>query len=77
MPVILPREKEMDWVKNDLRNEDILELMKPLDEGLMDMHTISRLITSRNSNRNVFAIQDSFDYPELSETTIWPSRLVD
>jgi putative SOS response-associated peptidase YedK len=77
LPVILPRKKEMAWIKNDLKNEDILELTKPLDEGLMDAHTISRLITSRSANRNVSEIQDSFDYPELSKTTIRSSRLAD
>jgi putative SOS response-associated peptidase YedK len=66
MPVILPREKEMDWIKNDLSNDDIQALTKPFDEGLMEAHTISKLITSRTSNRNVPSIQDSYDYPELN-----------
>jgi Uncharacterized conserved protein len=67
MPVILPREKELDWLKNDLKNEEILRLMKPLDERIMEAHPISKLITSRNANRNVPLVQESYNYPELSE----------
>ncbi|MGE5606793.1 MAG: SOS response-associated peptidase [Bacteroidota bacterium] len=68
MPVILPRDKEMDWLKNDLSNAGILALTKPLDERLMDAYTISKLITSRTSDRNVDSIQEAYNYPELSET---------
>jgi putative SOS response-associated peptidase YedK len=67
MPVILPKGQELDWINNDLSNDDILSFTKPFDEGLMDARTISRLITSRTSNRNVPTIQDCYDYPELSE----------
>jgi putative SOS response-associated peptidase YedK len=67
MPVILSKEKEMDWIKNDLSNNDILSLTKPFDDGLMEAHTISKLITSRTSNRNVPEIRDLYDYPELND----------
>jgi putative SOS response-associated peptidase YedK len=70
MPVILPREKEMDWIKNDIGQEDIHLLTKPLDEGLMEAYTISKLITSRTENRNVAGIQELFDYPELNSNKI-------
>lgn len=65
MPVILRGEKELEWIKKDITQEDILALTKPLDEGLMEAHTISKLITSRTSNRNVPEVQVVYDYPEL------------
>lgn len=67
MPVILPKGKERDWIEDDLSNDEICELTKPMDEGLMEAYTISKLITSRNADRNVAAIQEAYDYPELSE----------
>lgn len=67
MPVILPREKEMDWLKNWLGREEIDALTKPLDDTLMSAHPISKLINSRNFNRNVAAIQEAYEYPELSK----------
>ena len=66
MPVILPREQELDWIKSGLSDSAIMALAKPLDEGLMAAHTISKLITSRTANRNVAAVQERFEYPELS-----------
>jgi putative SOS response-associated peptidase YedK len=67
MPLILPREYEIDWIKSDLRDDDIKSLIKPLDENLMAAHTISRLITSRRAERNVPEIKAAYDYPELIE----------
>jgi putative SOS response-associated peptidase YedK len=75
MPVILPREKEMDWIKNDASPfDEILSLAKPYDHQLMEAHTISKLITSRNANRNVPVVQELFDYPELKNQAIHSSR---
>lgn len=67
MPVILPQEKEMDWLKQSLSREEADVLTKPLDDSLMSAHPISKLINSRSSKRNVAAIQEACDYPELEE----------
>ena len=67
MPVILPREQELDWLKDGLNREEIAALTRPLDEALMGAHPISKLINSRSSNRNVAAIQEAYDYLELSD----------
>ncbi|HYH02018.1 MAG TPA: SOS response-associated peptidase [Bacillota bacterium] len=66
MPVILPVAAEREWLRNDLSQPEILELTRPLDAGLLETHTISKLITSRTENRNVPAIQERYDYPELA-----------
>ena len=67
MPVILPREQELGWIKEGLSGEEIAALTKPLDESLMSAYPISKLINSRSSNRNVAAIQAAYEYPELEK----------
>ena len=67
MPVILPRELERDWLKSDMKKEEILQFVQPYDESLMDARTISKLITSRKENPNVPAVMDRFIYEELNE----------
>lgn len=67
MPVILPREGEREWLRNGLSREEIVVLTKPLDDNLMNAHPISKLINSRSSNRNVAAIQEVHEYPELEK----------
>lgn len=66
MPVILPVAAERHWLRNDLTQAEILELTRPLDASLLQAHTISKLITSRTENRNVPAVQQYFNYPELA-----------
>jgi hypothetical protein len=46
--------------------EEITALTKPSAEDLLSAYPISKLINSRSSNRNVAAIQEKFNYPELS-----------
>ncbi len=67
MPVILPREKELDWLRDGLGKEEIVALTKPLEGQLLSAHPISKLINSRTSNRNVAAIQEVYEHPGLSE----------
>lgn len=67
MPVILPREGEREWLRNGLSREEIIALTKPLKQELMAAHPISKLITLKSVNRNVPAVQEAFDYPELSK----------
>lgn len=65
MPLILPKESEMEWLRNDVSEDFIKSLMLPLDETLMDAHTISKRITSRTDNPNDPETLRPFDYPEL------------
>lgn len=67
MPVILLPEREGEWLKNGLTREEIIALTKPLDATLMSAHPISKLINSPSSNRNVAAIQEVYNYPELCD----------
>lgn len=66
MPLILPKEIETDWLNPDLSDAQISDLMKPLDENLLEAHTISKLITNRNENPDKIEVQAPFEYPELA-----------
>ena len=65
MPLILPREKELEWIKPDLTKDDITLLMKPFDENLMEAYTISKRITDRKLPNDVPEVLQKFAYPEL------------
>ena len=39
--------------------------MKPLAEGELEAHTISKLITNKNKNPDAVDVQMQFEYPEL------------
>lgn len=40
--------------------------MKPLDDGELEAHTISKLITNKNKNPDTAEVQLEFEYPELA-----------
>jgi putative SOS response-associated peptidase YedK len=65
MPVILPRENEMLWLRDELKAGEIKDLMQPLDENLMMAHTISKRITSRLEKTDVPEVMEEFVYAEL------------
>lgn len=66
MPLILPKEVEQDWLNPNLNENQINELMTPLDENQLEAHTISKLITNRNDNPDKIEVQSPFEYPELA-----------
>lgn len=68
MPVILPKDRECDWISASLKKNDREALLVPYDEGLMEAFPISRLITSRGKNPNVPEVSKPFSYPELQGT---------
>jgi len=66
MPLILPRELQKQWIKQDLMKEEIINLIQPLEAELMEAHTISKLITSRKESSNQIGVMEKYEYPELS-----------
>ena len=66
MPVILPKEYEMDWLNPNLGKEDVLALCEPYDNSKMNGYTISRMITDPKAKKNTESIFQPFEYPELS-----------
>jgi len=65
MPVILPKDVEMNWIDSDLSDDEIMMMLQPYPEQMMDAYTISKRVTSRTLERNVPEVLDSFEYPEL------------
>jgi putative SOS response-associated peptidase YedK len=71
MPVILPPEKEMEWLNNNLTQEDINLNFIPFSEERMQAHTVSKLISSRKENPNTPEAIQPFLYPELEEKALF------
>lgn len=67
MPVILPPDKEGNWLQANLSEDEILAMTKPIDDKLMAAYSISKLITSKTQERNVPAILTRYRYPGLPE----------
>jgi putative SOS response-associated peptidase YedK len=65
MPLILPQAQMAKWINPDLSKEEITAMAQPLAEGMLEAHTISKLITSRTEDSNVPEVKVKFDYAEL------------
>lgn len=63
-PLLMTNINANAWLRNDLKESDIKELMRPMPEELMAAHTIKRISpkTIDIFNQNV---HDEFEYPEL------------
>ncbi len=55
----------MTGLNISLKDNEIVDLMKPLTHGELKAHTISKLITNRNKNPDAPEVQLAFEYPEL------------
>jgi len=56
MPVIIPAEKEMNWIDNSIQQKEITNHFSPFTEDKMQAHTVSKLIVSRNKNKNIVSL---------------------
>ncbi len=66
MPVILKRDDEKKWLRNDLEMKDIESMLMPYDEREMEAFPVSRLISSRSRNTNVPEVMAPYRYEEIS-----------
>jgi putative SOS response-associated peptidase YedK len=64
MPLILSKEDEKLWLE-ELKKDDVKQLIKPYPADDMQAHTISKLITSRTQASNQVDVKAPFEYPEL------------
>jgi putative SOS response-associated peptidase YedK len=62
MPVILPREKEQDWINPGLPLSNALELLVPYNQEKMKAWTISKLISTPGAVKNIPGLIEPFDY---------------
>jgi putative SOS response-associated peptidase YedK len=67
MPVILPKEKQEEWlmdIKTDADKQHILDLCVPCDESLLEVHTVAPLIGKAGLG-NVPEARNEYRYAEL------------
>jgi putative SOS response-associated peptidase YedK len=71
MPAILRRGDEWRWLESDLGKEDVFSMLSPIDDSLLDAHTVSRLVSNRRTRKtNVEEVIKPHEYEELrSEQT--------
>ncbi len=65
MPLILAEENEKEWINPNLKNDELINLIKPFNDEFMDAYTISRFINKSEKN-HYEEIQKPFEYPELA-----------
>ena len=65
MPVILPVEKENEFLNHDLSRSEINALLTPIDDECLEAYSISKRITSKTKNRNDPKVIEAYDYKEL------------
>jgi putative SOS response-associated peptidase YedK len=63
MPVILPKEQEMEWLT---AGSGGAELLAPCPDDWLQAWPVSGLITSRTAERNVPSVQEPYSYQELT-----------
>jgi putative SOS response-associated peptidase YedK len=66
MPLILSEEQSKIWL-SDIPTESVKGIMQPYNENEMIAHPISKLISKRDTYKNVPEIQLPHYYPELAE----------
>jgi len=67
MPVILPWNKQREWIDNNLSRDKIEKFLVPFPDEKMEAHTISRLITSKTREKNIPELIEPYEYPELKD----------
>jgi putative SOS response-associated peptidase YedK len=63
MPVILPREKEQEWIDAKTSPAEARQLLLPLNQELMHAYTIAPLISDRGADPQDPEIIAFFEYP--------------
>lgn len=61
-PFILNRDAEGKWIDNELKKEDVKDMILPLEDSSFTAHTISKLITSRKGSSNTPEVMLPYDY---------------
>lgn len=63
MPVILSEESEKIWLDISIDSSLAKRILSPFDDDKMEAYTISKLITSRESDPNVSEVLTPYTYP--------------
>ena len=65
-----PREFEKDWLNKDLSKDDVLALCQPYKNEEMKAHTVSKLITTKNTDTNVDEVLKLHNYEKVGTDEI-------
>lgn len=65
MPLILEPEDALKWIRKDLPEEEINNLMKPFDSSKMKAHTVQKFIPAKQEDSENKEIIAYYYYPEL------------
>lgn len=69
MPVILPKETELDWLHKGFDETTIDPFTRPFDEHQMMVYTISRKISEKDSNTP--DVLKPYAYPEFNQGSLF------
>jgi putative SOS response-associated peptidase YedK len=69
MPAILDPAAARAWLDPSRSPGDLAPLLRSRDIPGLAAHPVSKLLSSRTQDRNVAAVQEPFDYPELSSSS--------
>ena len=67
MPVIIPRDREKDWLNRPLGKADVDSFCMPYDENKMAAHPVSKLVNAKKGNTNVPEVIKPYEWPELNQ----------
>ncbi len=70
MPVIIPGNFEKDWLNKNLSKDDVLALCAPYKDDAMKAHTVSKLITTKNTETNVDDVLKLHNYEKVGTDEI-------
>jgi putative SOS response-associated peptidase YedK len=66
MPVILTEENEKKWLAPTISDEEIKYLLQPLDDSLMQAHTVDKKVNNTRIDSDQAEITNLVEYPELA-----------
>ncbi|MDP1802986.1 MAG: SOS response-associated peptidase [Bacteroidota bacterium] len=66
MPVIYTKAEMFNWIQPHLTDEQIKALMKPLDESLMQAHTVTKINPKTPEVFNIPEVKLEVEYPQIT-----------
>lgn len=65
MPVIVPRDREKEWLSPELTKEDVMSFISPFPACEMSAHPVAKFVNSAKEHRNIPAATEKAHYPEI------------
>lgn len=65
MPVIFTKAEMFNWIKPGLSDDEIVNLMRPLDADLMEAHTVKKINPKTPAIFNVPEVKVEVEYPQI------------